>query len=80
MVRGGVTVKLGAFLGWGVAVLKIFGAGASQGSHFLQGRGGAGRASLVLLLVSCCDLLRHPFCLFKMLNVFINLPRRLILN
>ena len=45
--RGGATVKLGAFSGWGRVVLKIFGAGAVQGSYFSRGRGGAGRASLI---------------------------------
>ena len=42
--QGGVTVKLGAFLGRGRAVLKIFGARAVRGSQGVAGR--AGRASL----------------------------------
>ena len=42
----GTTVKLGAFSERSGAVLKRFGAGADQGSHFSRGREGAGRASL----------------------------------
>ena len=43
--RGGVTVKLGAFLGWVVqGSLENF---RGQGSHFPWGQGGAGRASLM---------------------------------
>ena len=46
--QGRATVKLRAFsgwggVGWGGAVMKFFGAGAVQGSHFSWGRGGAGR-------------------------------------
>ena len=42
--RGGATVKLGAFLGRGRAVLKIFWARAVRGNQGVAGR--AGRASL----------------------------------
>ena len=56
--RGGVTVNLGAFSGWGGAVLNIFEAGAAIFHGARAGRGGAGRTSLeniqsVHIIISC---------------------------
>ena len=42
-----VTVKLGAFSGWGGAGQGSLENYWDQGSHFPRGRGGAGRASLL---------------------------------
>ena len=60
LLWGGV-VEPGAFSGWGGAFLKIFGAGAPEGSHFPRGRGGAGRGGAGGAVHPCLRL-THGYC------------------